>query len=62
MQITTLVGEWFWREFQEKTFEDIRTKNLQGSRRAWLVEMFTSRFEHVGILVEYGFLNQEQFF
>lgn len=55
-------AEWFWGEFQEKTFLEFRSRYPQGTKGAQLFERFTSRFEHVGVLVEYGFLNEDLFF
>jgi len=54
--------EWFWREFQENTYLEFKGKYPQGTRGAQLFERFTSRFEHIGVLVEYGFLNEDLFF
>lgn len=55
-------AEWFWGEFKEKNFEEFRSKYPQGSRGAQLFERFTSRFELAGVLIEYGFLNEDLYF
>jgi hypothetical protein len=54
--------EWFWKEYQEKSFEEFRNNYPQGSRGAQLFERFTSRFELAGTLIEYGFLNEDLYF
>jgi len=54
--------EWFWGEFQAKTFEEFKNRHPQGSKGAQLFERFTSKFELVGVLVEYGFLNEDLYF
>ncbi len=54
--------EWFWGEFQVKTFEEFKNRHPQGSKGAQLFERFTSRFELAGVLVEYGFLNEDLYF
>jgi hypothetical protein len=55
-------SEWFWREFHENTFLEFRSKYPQGTKGAQLFERFTSRFEYFGVLIEYGFLNEDLFF
>jgi hypothetical protein len=55
--------EWFWGQLKDMSlFEEFRSKYPQGSKEAQLFERFTSRFELVGILVEYGFLNENLYF
>ena len=55
--------EWFWKEYKETTtFEEFRNKYPQGSKGAQLFERFTSKFELAGILIEYGFLNENLYF
>lgn len=55
-------AEWFWGDFQENTFIEFRSKYPQGTKGAQFFERFTSRFEHIGLLIEYGFLNEDLFF
>jgi hypothetical protein len=55
--------EWFWKEYKEiTTFEEFRNKYPQGSKGAQLFERFTSKFELAGILIEYGFLDENLYF
>ena len=55
--------EWFWKEYKEiRTFEEFRNKYPQGSKGAQLFERFTSKFELAGILIEYGFLDENLYF
>ena len=55
--------EWFWKEYKEITnFEEFRNKYPQGSKGAQLFERFTSKFELAGILIEYGFLDENLYF
>ena len=55
--------EWFWREYREiTTFEEFRNKYPQGSKGAQLFERFTSKFELAGVLIEYGFLDENLYF
>ena len=55
--------EWFWKECKETiTFEEFRNKYPQGSKGAQLFERFTSKFELAGILIEYGFLDENLYF
>ena len=55
--------EWFWKEYREiTTFEEFRNKYPQGSKGAQLFERFTSKFELAGILIEYGFLDENLYF
>lgn len=54
--------EWFWGEFKGETFEEFAKKYAQGSREFQFFERFTSRFELEGILIDYGFLNEELYF
>jgi hypothetical protein len=45
------------------TFEEFRNKFPQGSRGgSQLFERFTSKLELAGILIEYGFLNENLYF
>ena len=55
--------EWFWKDYKEITnFEEFRNKYPQGSKGAQLFERFTSKFELAGILIEYGFLDENLYF
>jgi hypothetical protein len=56
--------EWFWgQQYKEIiNFEEFRNKYPQGSRGAQLFERFTSKFELAGILIEYGFLDENLYF
>lgn len=56
--------EWFWGQYKETTttFEEFRNKHPQGSKGAQLFERFTSKFELAGILIEYGFLDENLYF
>ena len=40
------------------SFEEFRNKYPQGTKGAQLFERFTSKFELAGILIEYGFLDE----
>src|SRR5918997_1261255 len=57
-------SEWFWGEYNRKvtSFEEFRNKYPQGSKGAQLFERFTSKFELAGILIEYGFLDENLYF
>jgi hypothetical protein len=56
-------AEWFWREYREiTTFEEFRNKYPQGSKGAQMFERFTSKFELAGVLIEYGFLDENLYF
>jgi hypothetical protein len=58
-------AEWFWGEYNREkttTFEEFRNKYPQGSKGAQLFERFTSKFELAGVLVEYGFLDENLYF
>jgi Domain of unknown function (DUF4760) len=56
-------AEWFWGEYRETTtFEEFRNKYPQGSKGAQLFERFTSKFELAGVLIEYGFLDENLYF
>ena len=57
-------AEWFWGEYNREvtSFEEFRSKYPQGSKGAQLFERFTSKFELAGILIEYGFLNDDLYF
>src|ERR687887_1557976 len=51
-------AEWFWGRYKETTnYEEFRDTHPQGSKGAQLFERFTSKFDLAGILIEYGFLN-----
>src|ERR687886_1658258 len=56
-------AEWFWGQYKETTkYEEFRDKYPQGSKGAQLFERFTSKFELAGVLIEYGFLNENLYF
>jgi hypothetical protein len=56
-------AEWFWGQYKETVnYEEFRNKYPQGSKGAQLFERFTSKFELAGILIEYGFLNENLYF
>src|ERR687888_1582045 len=56
-------AEWFWGQYKETTnYEEFRDKYPQGSKGAQLFERFTSKFELAGILIEYGFLDENLYF
>lgn len=56
-------AEWFWGQYKETiNFEEFRNKYPQGSKGAQLFERFTSKFELAGILIEYGFLDENLYF
>ena len=55
--------EWFWGQYKEtKNYEEFRDKYPQGSKGAQLFERFTSKFELAGVLIEYGFLDDNLYF
>jgi hypothetical protein len=57
-------AKWFWGEYNRKitSFEEFRDRYPQGSNEAQLFERFTSKFELAGILIEYGFLDENLYF
>lgn len=57
-------AEWFWGEYNREvtSFEEFRNKYPQGSKGAQLFERFTSKFELAGLLIEYGFLDENLYF
>ena len=56
-------AEWFWGQYKETTnYEEFRDKYPQGSKGGQLFERFTSKFELAGILIEYGFLDENLYF
>jgi hypothetical protein len=57
-------AEWFWGEYNREvtSFEEFRNKYPQGTKGAQLFERFTSKFELAGILIEYGFLDENLYF
>jgi len=56
--------EWFWGQQYKETasYEEFRNKHPQGSKGAQLFERFTSKFELAGVLIEYGFLDENLYF
>ena len=56
-------SEWFWGQYKETTnYEEFRGNYPQGSKGAQLFERFTAKFELAGILIEYGFLDENLYF
>ena len=57
-------AEWYWGEYNRvvTSFEEFRNKYAQGSKGAQLFERFTSKFELAGILIEYGYLDEDLYF
>lgn len=56
-------AEWFWGQYKQTTsYEEFRDKYPQGSKGAQLFERFTSKFELAGVLIEYGFLDDNLYF
>jgi hypothetical protein len=56
-------AEWFWGQYKETiNYEEFRNKHPQGSKGAQLFERFTSKFELAGILIKYGFLDENLYF
>lgn len=57
-------AEWYWGEYNREvtSFEEFRNKYPQGSKGAQLFERFTSKFELAGILIEYGYLDEDLYF
>jgi hypothetical protein len=56
-------AEWFWGQYKETTsYEEFRDNYPQGSKGAQLFERFTSKFELAGVLIEYGFLDENLYF
>ena len=59
-------SQWFWSKLHQNeipsTIEEFENKYPQGSREFQLFERFTSKFELAGLLVEYGFLDEDLYF
>ena len=56
-------AEWFWGQYKQTTsYGEFRDKYPQGSKGAQLFERFTSKFELAGVLIEYGFLDDNLYF
>jgi hypothetical protein len=59
-------SQWFWSKLHQNeipsTIEEFENKYLQGSREFQLFERFTSKFELAGLLIEYGFLDENLYY
>ena len=59
-------AEWFWSKMHKdeipSSIQEFENKYPQGSREFQLFERFTSKFELAGLLVKYGFLNEDLYF
>jgi hypothetical protein len=47
---------------KKPALEEFRNRYPQGSKEAQMFERFTSKFELAGVLIEYGFLNENLYF
>lgn len=59
-------AEWFWSRMHKdqipSSIQEFKNKYPQGSREFQLFERFTSKFELAGLLIKYGFLNEDLYF
>jgi hypothetical protein len=59
-------SQWFWSNLHQNeipsTLEEFENKYPQGSKEFQLFERFTSKFELAGLLIEYGFLNEDLYY
>jgi Domain of unknown function (DUF4760) len=59
-------SQWFWSKLHQNeipsTIEEFENKYPQGSREFQLFERFTSKFELAGLLIEYGFLDENLYY
>ena len=59
-------AEWFWAKMHKdeipSSIQEFKDKYPQGSREFQLLERFTSKFELAGLLIKYGFLNEDLYF
>ena len=59
-------AEWFWAKMHKdelpSSIQEFKDKYPQGSREFQLFERFTSKFELAGLLIKYGFLNEDLYF
>jgi hypothetical protein len=59
-------SQWFWSKLHQNeipsTIEEFENKYPQGSREFQLFERFTSKFELAGLLIEYGFLDEDLYY
>lgn len=54
--------QWFWGEFNEKTYDEFKQKYPSGSLGLQYFERFTSKLELVGTLVANNLFNEELWF
>ena len=47
---------------KKPALEEFRNRYPQGSKEAQMFERFTSKFELAGVLIEYGFLDENLYF
>jgi Domain of unknown function (DUF4760) len=59
-------SEWFWSKLHKdeipSSIDEFENKFPQGSKEFQLFERFTSKFELAGLLIEYGFLDENIYF
>jgi hypothetical protein len=59
-------SQWFWSKLHQNeipsSIEEFENKYPQGSREFQLFERFTSKFELAGLLIEYGFLDENLYY
>ncbi|HEX7257679.1 MAG TPA: DUF4760 domain-containing protein [Nitrososphaeraceae archaeon] len=59
-------SEWFWSKLHKDeippSIDEFESKFPQGSKEFQLFERFTSKFELSGLLIEYGFLDENIYF
>ena len=59
-------SQWFWSKLHQNeipsTIEEFENKYPQGSREFQLFERFTSKFELAGLLIAYGFLDENLYY
>jgi Domain of unknown function (DUF4760) len=59
-------SQWFWSKLHQNeipsTIEEFENKYPQGGREFQLFERFTLKFELAGLLIEYGFLDEDLYY
>jgi Domain of unknown function (DUF4760) len=59
-------SQWFWSKLHQNeipsSIEEFEDKYPPGSREFQLFERFTSKFELAGLLIEYGFLDENLYY
>jgi hypothetical protein len=59
-------SEWFWSKLHKdeipSSIDEFESKFPQGGKEFQLFERFTSKFELAGLLIEYGFLDENIYF